>query len=256
MKTRQKFRQFISISIRNNLLMNKFSNNLACLLIRKSLFRHPKEVFRLTLSIRKISRSIKITLFRTFGFSLGFNKSTLRSQILLHFFRYFFISQQFINFCDSFKENLLFYLQVSFISSASIFLIDFINGFLNLFTLFLNNRIIEIKTLLTFSNIRVFRIASKFLSFSIQLINSSVGNSLFILHTLTFSNSSNKVKITGTRRGLRIRRRSISSNTNTTGRITKDCLRGYTSRTPFSNLARRFVLLFKVINTLFPVVMF
>ena len=146
-------------------------------------------------------------------------------------------------------------MQISLIKSALEFFINFINGKLDLLTLFLDKIPIEFKTLRILGNIRVFRIATKFVGFSIQLINSSISNCLFILHALTLSDSSNKIKITRTHRGLRIRSRGISSNTSTTRGITKDSLGSYTSRTPFGNLARRLVHLLKLINTPFPIIM-
>ena len=146
-------------------------------------------------------------------------------------------------------------MQISLIVSTLELFINFINSKLNLLTLFLNKIPIEFKTLRILGNIRVFRIATKFLGFGVQLINSSISNCLFILHTLTLGNCSNKIKITRPRRSLRIWGRSISSNTSTTGRITKDSLGGYASRTPFGNLARRLVHLLKLINTPFPIIM-
>ena len=146
-------------------------------------------------------------------------------------------------------------MQISLIVSTLKLFINFINGKLDLLALFLNKIPIKFKTLRILGNIRVFRIATKFLGFSIQLINSSISNCLFILHALTLSDSSNKIKITRTHRGLRIRSRGISSNASTAGRITKDSLRSYTSRTPSGNLARRFVHLLKLINTPFPIIM-
>ena len=149
----------------------------------------------------------------------------------------------------------MFNLQISFINSTLELFVNFINGKLDLLTLFLDKIPIEFKTLRILGNIRVFRIATKFVGFSIQLINSSISNCLFILHALTLSDSSNKIKITRTHRGLRIRSRGISSNTSTTRRITKDSLRSYTSGTPFSNLTRGFIHLFKLINAPFPIIM-
>ena len=144
---------------------------------------------------------------------------------------------------------------ISLIVSAPKLFINFINIKLNLLTLFLNKIPIKFKTLRILSNLRVFRITTKFFGFGVQLINSSISNCLFVFHTLTLGNSSNKIKITRTHRGLRIRSRGISSNASTTGRITKDSLGSYTSRTPFGNLARRLVHLLKLINTPFPIIM-
>ena len=146
-------------------------------------------------------------------------------------------------------------LNINLIVSALKLFVNFINSKLNLLALFLNKIPIEFKALRIFGNIRVSRIATKFIGFGIQLINSSIGNCLLILHTLTLGNSSNKIKITRTHRSLRIRSRRISSNTGTTGRITKDSLRSYTSRAPFGNLTRRFIHLFKLINAPFPIIM-
>ena len=146
-------------------------------------------------------------------------------------------------------------LNISLIVSTLELFINFIDSKLDLLTLFLNKIPIEFKTLRFLSNIRIFRIATKLLGFGIQLINSSIGNCLLILHTLTLGDSSNKIKITGTHRGLRIRSRRISSNTSTTGRITKDSLRSYTCGTPFGNLTRGLIHLFKLINAPFPIVM-
>ena len=146
-------------------------------------------------------------------------------------------------------------MQISLINSTPEFFVNFINIKLHLLALFLNDIPIELKLLQIFGNFRVFRITTKFPGFGIQLINSSIGNCLLILHTLTLGNSSNKIKITRTHRGLRIRSRRISSNTGTTGRITKDSLRSYTSRAPFGNLTRGFIHLFKLINAPFPIVM-
>ncbi len=146
-------------------------------------------------------------------------------------------------------------LNISLIVSALELFINFINGKLDLLTLFLDKIPIEFKALRIFGNIRIFRIATKFLGFSVQLINSSIGNCLLVIHTLTLGNSSNKIKITRTHRGLRIWGRRISSNTSSTGRITENSLRGYTSGTPFGNLTRRLVHLLKLINAPFPIVM-
>lgn len=146
-------------------------------------------------------------------------------------------------------------MNISLIVSALEFFVNFINSKLNLLALFLDKIPIKFKTLRILGNIRVFRIATKFLGFGIQLINSSISNRLLIFHTLTLGNSSNKIKITRTHRGLRIRCRRISSNTSTTGRITKDSLGSYASRTPFGNLARRLVHLLKLINTPLPIIM-
>ena len=146
-------------------------------------------------------------------------------------------------------------MHIGFINSTLELFINFIDSKLNLLALFLDKIPVEFKPLRLLGNIRVFRIATKFLGFGIQLINSSIGNCLLILHTLTLGNSSNKIKITRTHRSLRIRSRRISSNTGTTGRITEDSLRGYASRTPFGNLARRLVHLLKLINTPFPIIM-
>ena len=99
----------------------------------------------------------------------------------------------------------MFNLHISFINSTLELFVNFINSKLNLLTLFLNNIPIEFKTLRILGNIRIFRIATKFLSFGIQLINSSISNCLLIFHTLTLGNSSNKIKITRTHRSLRIR---------------------------------------------------
>ena len=95
-------------------------------------------------------------------------------------------------------------LNISLIISALELFINFINGKLDLLALFLDKIPIEFKALRIFGNIRVFRIATKFLGFGVQLINSSISNCLFILHALTFSDSSNKIKITRTHRSLRI----------------------------------------------------
>ena len=146
-------------------------------------------------------------------------------------------------------------MQISFINSTPEFFINFINSKLNLLTLFLNEIPIKFKLLRFLSDFRVFRITSKFSGFGVQLINSGISNRLFILHTLTLGNCSNKIKITRTHRGCRIRSRGISSNTSTTGRVPKDSLRSYTSRTPFGNLARRLVHLLKLINTPLPIIM-
>lgn len=95
-------------------------------------------------------------------------------------------------------------LNISLITSALEFFINFINSKLNLLALFLNKIPIKFKTLRILSNIRVFRITAKFLGFGVQLINSSISNCLFIFHALTLSDSGNKIKITRTRRSLRI----------------------------------------------------
>ena len=187
--------------------------------------------------------------------NLSFNQITLFLQILLHFLRNILVSDQLINFRQGFRIKTTFNLHISFINSTLELFINFIDSKLNLLALFLNKIPIEFKPLRLLGNIRVFRIATKFLGFGIQLINSSIGNCLLILHTLTLGNSSNKIKITRTHRGLRIRSRRISSNTSTTGRITKDSLGSYASRTPFGNLARRLVHLLKLINTPFPIIM-
>ena len=147
-------------------------------------------------------------------------------------------------------------MQINLINSTPEFFINFINIKLHLLALFLNNIPIELKPLQILGNFRVFRITTKFLGFGIQLINSSISNCLFILHTLTLGDSSNKIKITRTRGGLRIRSRNISSNTSTTGRITKNSLRSYTSGTPFGNLTRGLVHLLKLINASFPIIVF
>ncbi len=147
-------------------------------------------------------------------------------------------------------------MQISLINSTPEFFVNFINIKLHLLALFLNKIPIKFKLLRFLSDFWIFRITSKFPSFSVQLINSSISNRLFILHMLTLGNCSNKIKITRTHRGLRIRSRSIGSNTSTTGRISKDSLRSNTSRTPFGNLARRPVHLLKLINTPLPIIMF
>ena len=146
-------------------------------------------------------------------------------------------------------------MQIGLINSTPEFFVNFINIKLHLLALFLNKIPIKFKLLRFLSDFWIFRITSKFRSFSVQLINSSISNCLFILHALTLSNCSNKIKITGTHRSLRIRSRSIGSNTSTTGRISKDSLRSNTSRTPFGNLARRLVHLLKLINTPLPIIM-
>ena len=99
----------------------------------------------------------------------------------------------------------MFNLHISFINSTLKLFVNFINSKLDLLTLFLNKIPIEFKPLRILGNIRVFRIATKFLGFSVQLINSSISNCLLIFHALTLGNSSNKIKITGTHRSLRIR---------------------------------------------------
>ena len=187
--------------------------------------------------------------------NLGRNQITLFLQILLHFLRNILISDQLINLRHSFRIKTMLNLNISLIVSTLELFINFINGKLDLLALFLDKIPIEFKALRIFGNIRVFRIATKFLGFGVQLINSSIGNCLLVLHTLTLGNSSNKIKITRTHRGLRIRSRRISSNTSTTGRITENSLRSYTSGTPFSNLTRRLVHLLKLINTPFPIIM-
>ena len=146
-------------------------------------------------------------------------------------------------------------MQISFINSTPKFFVNFINGKLNLLTLFLDKIPIKFKLLRFLGDFWIFRITSKFSGFGVQLINSSISNRLFILHTLTFGNCSNKIKITRTHRSLRIRSRSIGNNTSTTGRITEDSLRSYASGTPFGNLARRLVHLLKLINTPLPIIM-
>ena len=96
-------------------------------------------------------------------------------------------------------------LNISLIVSAPELFINFINSKLDLLTLFPDKIPIEFKALRIFGNIRVLRIATKFPGFGVQLINSSISNCLFILHTLTLGNCSNKIKITRPHRSLRIR---------------------------------------------------
>lgn len=95
-------------------------------------------------------------------------------------------------------------MQISLINSTPEFFVNFINIKLHLLALFLNNIPIKLKLLQIFGNFRIFGITAKLLGFGIQLINSSISNCLFVLHALTLSDSSNKIKITRTHRSLRI----------------------------------------------------
>ena len=205
--------------------------------------------------ILRFSLGLTETSLRLCRINLGRNQITLFLQILLHFLRNILISDQLINFRQGFRIKTTFNLHISLINSTPELFVNFINSKLNLLTLFPDKIPVEFKPLRLLCNIRVFCIATKFIGFGIQLINSSIGNCLLILHMLTLGNSSNKIKITRTHRGLRIRGRRISSNTGTTGRITKDSLRSYTSRAPLGNLTRGFIHLFKLINAPFPIVM-
>ena len=77
---------------------------------RKSLLRLRvrKELTTFTDLILRISLSIKIALFSLFGINLLLNQITISLQLLSSLLGNFLVGQQFINFCHSLKENLLF----------------------------------------------------------------------------------------------------------------------------------------------------
>ena len=164
----------------------------------KRLTQFTQLILRLGLSLSKASLSLSSR-------NLRFNQITLFLQILLHFLRNILVSNQLVDLRQGFRIKTMFNLHINFINSTLELFVNFINSKLNLLTLFLNKIPIKFKPLRILGNIRVFRIATKFLSFGVQLINSSISNCLLILHTLTLGNSSNKIKITRTRRSLRIR---------------------------------------------------
>ena len=190
-------KRLVLFAISLNIIKTSHRENFFSLSISKLNATLTQNVFSFSLSFSK-------TGLRLCRINLGRNQITLFLQILFHFLRNFLISNQLINLRHSFRIKTMLNLNISLIVSALELFINFINGKLDLLTLFLDKIPIEFKALRIFGNIRVFRIATKFLGFGVQLINSSISNCLFILHALTFGDSSNKIKITRTHRSTRI----------------------------------------------------
>ena len=145
--------------------------------------------------------------------------------------------------------------QIGLFHSNRVISIDLINRLLNLFTLLFNQGPIKLKFLLPIGKFRVLSITTKFISFSIQLVNSSIGNPGFILKTSFLSKGTNET-VVGSRivNKIRIRSRRIGSKTSTTGGTTKNSLRGNTGTAPLVSLPSRVIFLLKIIHLSLPIV--
>ena len=133
--------------------------------------------------------------------------------------------------------------------SILILFIDLINLQLNVLAFLLNQRPIKIKFLLPLSDFGVLSVTTKFIGFSIQFINSSIGDLPIIFHLLLLGSSAKEI-ITR-RTTIRIRRRGcrgIGGNSSTTGRITENSFRSNTGRTPTGDSLTRFVFFGNIIN--------
>ena len=197
-------KRLVLFAISLNIIKTSYRENFISLSISKLNATVTKSVLCFSLRLTETGLSLGKTGLRLCRINLGRNQITLFLQILFHFLRNFLIGNQLINLRHSFRIKTMLNLNISLIVSALELFINFINGKLDLLTLFLDKIPIEFKALRIFGNIRVFRIATKFLGFGVQLINSSIGNCLLVLHTLTFGDSSNKIKITRTHRSMRI----------------------------------------------------
>ena len=216
------------------------------------MFSRSQKIFRLANSIFIFCISIKTTLLRLLGIDLRLDQLSLLLEVKFHFLGYFLISPQFINFCHSFKQNLLFYLQIRFIYGSLILAINLINRLLNLLALLLNERPIELKFLLLLRNTRIFRIAASLIGKSFIKISLRISDLFLILRTHHFNRSKSRVvsrsiNITASRRIRNIGSTGRTSDTSATGRITKNCVRGNTGKTPTSrSIARIIVTVFAI----------
>lgn len=220
------------------------------------MFSRSQKIFRLANSIFIFCISIKTTLLRLLGIDLRLDQLSLLLKVKFHFLGYFLISQQFINFCHSFKQNLPFYLQIRFIYGSLILAINFINRLLNLLALLLNERPIELKFLLLLRNTRIFRIAASLIGKSFIKISLRISDLFLILRTHHFNRSKSRVvsrsiNITASRRIRNVRSTGGTGDTSATGRITKNCVRGNTGKTPTGrSIARIIVTVFAIPNLL------
>ena len=211
------------------------------------MFSRSQKIFRLANSIFIFCISVKTTLLRLLGIDLRLNQISLLFKVSFHLLGNFLVNQQFINFRHSFKQNLLFYLQIHFIYSSLILTINLINRLLNLLALLLNERPIEIKFLLSLRNIRIFRIAASLIGKSFIKISLRISDLFLILRTYHFNRSKSRVvsrsiNITASRRIRNIGSTGRTSDTSATRRITKNCVRGNTSKTPTGRSITRIIV--------------
>ena len=94
-------KELIRITIASKIIKTSARKNLFRLRVRK-------ELTAFTSLILRISLSIKIALFSLFGINLLLNQITISLQLLFGLLGNFLVGQQFINFCYSLKEDLLF----------------------------------------------------------------------------------------------------------------------------------------------------
>lgn len=94
-------KELVRITITSKIIKSSTRKNLFRLRIRKRLTAFTSLILRFSLRV-------KITLLRLLSINLFLNQITISLQLLLHLLGNFLVGQQFINFCHSLKENLLF----------------------------------------------------------------------------------------------------------------------------------------------------
>ena len=143
-------------------------------------------------------------------------------------------------------------MQIRFIHGSLILAINLINRLLNLFTLLFDERPIKIQFLQLLCNIRIFRITTSLVGFSIIKINNRISNFRIVFQTHYLNRGESRaigrsIDIATSGRIGNIRSTGRASNTSAARGVAKNSIRGNTSETPTSrSIARIIVAVFAI----------